>query len=170
MFCHWCVHYKNIFLYILAESSKVGSHLLLLNSWGKICILKDWNTPLAMPGIPPGRSLNSLPILCTIAEGKPISSSPFQWDRFSSGNETCLETKKVKKGEPSLTERTGSSKNSVFKKRTYIHKRNHSSCYGLNSFAPNFICWSPNPQYLRCGLIWRVGLYRSDQVKMRSLE
>ena len=47
-----------------------------------------------------------------------LSFSPFQWDRSSSGNETCLEIERVKKEESSFTKINGSSKNLFFKKRT----------------------------------------------------
>lgn len=43
-----------------------------------------------------------------------------------------------------------------------------SQCYRFNCVLLKSICWSPDPQDLRSDLIWRKGLYRSDQVKMRS--
>ena len=33
------------------------------------------------------------------------------------------------------------------------------TCYGLNCTSFKFICWSPNPQYLRMWRIWKQGLF-----------
>ena len=42
-------------------------------------------------------------------------------------------------------------------------------CYGLNCVLSK-TCWGTNPQYSECDLNWNQGLYRCNQIKMRSLE
>ena len=66
-------------------------------------------------------------------EVKLLSFSPFQWNRSSSGNETCREIERVKKEEPSFTKINDSSKNLFLRKGlcTYTHKRNYSSYCGF---------------------------------------
>ena len=42
-------------------------------------------------------------------------------------------------------------------------------CYGLNCILSKTYAEALNPQYPECDLNWKQGLYRYNQVKMRSL-